>query len=243
MNTSNDPISGNDKKGDTFWGQIYKDFNKNATTNSRRDINQLKVHWHRLKSAINDFNGFHSTVSKVRKSGCSDDQLIDEAQEMYTKKHGKPFALLHWWKKLKDAPKWCAYIAQSEKEKNSTAPIDLTNDKDEPRPIGREAAKAARRGKRKAEEVLDGVVLLGENINKIVEVQKERKQEREKVTEAQLEISRLNLKAAKEQKEAKLLEAYNSLLQQDTSEMSKEAKDRREKTLQKMEEKLFNIDD
>jgi len=47
-----------------------------------------------------------------------------------------------------------------------------------------------RKGKRKAEQVMDGIVLLGDNINKIVEVTEERKKEREKVTEAQLEISR-----------------------------------------------------
>ena len=71
---------------------------------------------------------------------------------------------------------------------------------------------------------MDGIVLLGDNINKIVEVTEERKKEREKVTEAQLEISRLNLQAAQEQKEAKLIEAYNYLLVRDTSNMSEEAK-------------------
>jgi hypothetical protein len=44
------------------------------------------------------------------------------------------------------------------------------------------------------------------------------------VTEAQLEISRLHLQVAKAQKEAKLIEAYNSLLVRDTSHRSKEAK-------------------
>jgi hypothetical protein len=54
------------------------------------------------------------------------------------------------------------------------------------RPIGREATKAQHNGKRKAEGVLDVIVLLGENINKIVEVQQDRKQEREKVSQTQL---------------------------------------------------------
>jgi len=71
---------------------------------------------------------------------------------------------------------------------------------------------------------MDGIVLLGDNITKIIEVTEERKKEREKVTEAQLEISRLNLQAAQEQKEAKLIEAYNYLLVRDTSNMSEEAK-------------------
>ena len=130
----------------------------------------MKIHWSRLKAAINDFNGFWSTVNKVHKSGYLDDQLMDEAQKLYERKHGKPFALVHWWRKLKDEPKWCASVAQSEKEKSKSMPIDLTNDKDASHLIGREAAKAQCKGKRKAEEVLDGVAILGENISKIIEV-------------------------------------------------------------------------
>jgi hypothetical protein len=138
--------------------------------------------------------------------------------------------LVHWWKVLKNEPKWRAHVAQSEKEKNKKILVDSTDDKEE-RPIGREAAKTERKGKRKAEQVMDGIVLLGDNINKIVVTTQERKKEREKVTEAQFEISRLNLQAAQEQKEAKLLEAYNNLLVQDTSHMSEEAKASQEKIL------------
>uniref|UniRef100_A0A0A9E4T3 Uncharacterized protein n=1 Tax=Arundo donax TaxID=35708 RepID=A0A0A9E4T3_ARUDO len=90
---------------------------------------------------------------------------------------------------------------------------------------------------------MDGVILLGENISKIVEVQQERKKEREKVTETQLEVARLQLKAANEQKEAKLLEVYSALLHQDTSQMSEQSKARREKTLERMELKLFGNHD
>lgn len=113
----------------------------------------------------------------------------------------------------------------------------------EKRPIGREGAKTERKGKRKAEQVMDGIVMLGDNINKIIEVTQERKKEREKVIGAQLEISRLNLKAAKKQKKSKLLEAYTSLLVRGTSHMSEEAKLRQEKTLEKMEKKLFGTAD
>ncbi|KAF0896351.1 hypothetical protein E2562_021885 [Oryza meyeriana var. granulata] len=59
------------------------------------------------------------------------------------------------------------------------------------------------------DEVKDGISILGDNINKTAEITQERKKEREKVTEAQLEISRNQLKVteaqlmtAKEQKEA-----------------------------------------
>ncbi|KAF0897991.1 hypothetical protein E2562_037895 [Oryza meyeriana var. granulata] len=46
-------------------------------------------------------------------------------------------------------------------------------------------------------EVKDGISMLGDNINKIAEITEERKKERDKVTEAQLEISRNQLKKLK----------------------------------------------
>jgi hypothetical protein len=100
------------------------------------------------------------------------------------KKYGKPFALEHWWKKLKKEPKWCASVSQLEKEKSKTVDVDAVDDVEEARPIGREAAKAQRRGRRKVEEVKDGISMLGDSINKISEITQERKKEREKVIEA-----------------------------------------------------------
>jgi hypothetical protein len=69
-------------------------------------------------------------------------------------------------------------------------------------------------------------------------VQQERKEEREKVATFQLEITRWQPKAAQEQKEAKFLELYNSLLQH-TSQLSEQVRINQEKTMQKMELKLF----
>ena len=70
-------------------------------------------------------------------------------------------------------------------------------------------------------------------------MQQDRKLEREKVTGAQIKISDTNLKAAKEQKEAKMLEVYNSLLNQATSQLSESQKANRENAIRKIEEKLF----
>ncbi|KAF0892866.1 hypothetical protein E2562_018649 [Oryza meyeriana var. granulata] len=174
----------------------------------------------------------------------SDDQLMDKTLKMYEARHGKPFTLVHWWRTLKNQPKWCAYVAQlAEKEKNKSMPIDIADDSGGECLIGRDAAKAQHNGKSKAEEVMDCIVLLGENVNKKVAVQQECKQEREKVTKAQLEITRLQLKTAKEHKEAWVLEVYNSLLRQDTSQMTKDMKANREKILAKMEHKLLGGDE
>ena len=95
LNNSNDPIRGNDKKGDTFWKDITSESNKNAAAGRERDTNQLKIHWSRLKTVIADFNGCYTKVTRVNKSGASDDQLMDEALALYTEWYKKPFTLFH----------------------------------------------------------------------------------------------------------------------------------------------------
>ncbi|KAF0889942.1 hypothetical protein E2562_034337 [Oryza meyeriana var. granulata] len=179
LNASKDPIKGNDKKGDTFWKEVTDEFNKKGNGKRTREMNQLKIHWSRLKASISDFNGFWTKVGQVYTSGYSDDMLEEEAHKMYANKFGKRFLLVHWWKILKDEPKWCA---QFETENNKSEIVDVPDE--ESRPIGREAAKAERSGKRKKDNILEGIVILGDNIAKIVKVQQDRKVDREKVTEA-----------------------------------------------------------
>jgi hypothetical protein len=235
LNVSKDPIRGNDKKHDTFWKEITEEFNRKGDGKRRREVNQLKVHWSRLKSSITDFNDAWSQIAKVHTSGYSDDMLEEEAQKVYEIRFGKRFQLVHWWKILKEEPKWCALFEEKEKDKNEIHDVP----EEQQRPIGREAAKAERSGKRKKDNVMEGFVILGDNIEKILKVQQDRKAECEKVTEAQIKISNTNLKAATEEKEARMFQVYNSLLNQDTSQMSEIQKANRDKALRKLEEKLF----
>jgi hypothetical protein len=234
LNTSKDPIKGNDKKGDTFWKEITEEFNKKGNGKSTRELNQLKIHWSRLKASITDFNDCWTKVTQMNTSGYSDDMHEEEAQKMYTFRFGKRFSLVHWWKILKDEPKWKAQFEEADKNSNVVGVPD-----EQTRPMGREAAKAERNGKSKKENIMEGIINLGDTVEKIVKVNQDRKVEREKVTEAQREISNANLKAAKEQKEAKMFEVYNTLLNQDTSEISEDQKANRDRAIRKLEEKLF----
>jgi len=200
LNVSKDPIRGNDQKYDTFWKEITEEFNRKGNGKRRRELNQLKVHLSRLKSSITDFNDAWTKITQMHTSGYSDDMLEEEAQKIYENRFGKRFSLVHWWKILKEEPKWCAQF--EEKEKDKTNIVDVPEEQS--RPIGREAAKAERSGKRKKDNVMEGIVILGDTIEKIIKVQQDRKVECEKVTEAQIQISNANLKAAKEEKQAKM---------------------------------------
>ena len=137
----------------------------------RRELNQLKVHWSRLKSSITDFNDAWTKITQMHTSGYSDDMLEEEAQKIYENRFGKRFSLVHWWKILKEEPKWCAQF--EEKEKDKTEIVDVLEEQSHP--IGREVAKANRSGKRKKDNVMEGIVILGNNIEKIIKVQQDRK--------------------------------------------------------------------
>jgi hypothetical protein len=45
---------------------------------------------------------------------------MDETQRRFTNKNKNPFAHVHWWRILKNEPKWCTSIAQAEKDKSKT---------------------------------------------------------------------------------------------------------------------------
>ncbi|KAL6841640.1 hypothetical protein ACP4OV_028579 [Aristida adscensionis] len=261
LNNSNDPINGTCKKNEKFWGDVTDAYNSNTPEARRRDMNQLKQHWQRLKTVIGHFNGVWNRTVKRHGSGMSDDQMMDEALKMHEQETGKAFTLVHWWRQLKNQPKWCAHLELMEKEKNKSPTAGLGETPDAPnehlkRPIGRDAARAERDGKRKShsQEAVDGVVLLGEQIDKVVEVQNKAHLERQKTTEAQQRMSSERLEAARrtetaardqkdaarDQKESKMLEVFNSLLTQDTSGLSEEAKAIREKAIASLSSKLFD---
>ncbi|XP_021303245.1 glutathione S-transferase T3 [Sorghum bicolor] len=185
LNTSKDPIHGNDKKGDTFWKEVTDMFNKKGEGKRIREANQLKIHWCRLKASIGDFNDYWIKANQMHTSGYSDDMLEKEAQEMYVNRFGKPFTLVHWWKILKEEPKWCA-LFDTEKDKAEVHDIP----EKQMRPIGRDSAKAERNGNHKKAKLMDGIVNLGDTVEKIVKVQEDRKMELEKIAEAQIQISK-----------------------------------------------------
>jgi hypothetical protein len=122
------------------------------------------------------------------------------------------------------------------KRENESIDVDATNDKDVPHPMRREAAKAEHTGKRKADQILDDISKLGDSVTKIIDLTQECKKDCKKMTESHLWIAR-------DQKEAKWVESYNLFLAKGTSNMPEEEKGGFEKTLQKIEKKLFSTDE
>ncbi|KQK22610.1 glutathione S-transferase T3 isoform X1 [Brachypodium distachyon] len=245
IENSNDPINGNSKKNDHYWSQVADVYNRNTPSNRRREASQFNVRWHRVSTKINNFHGCYESVRSVYVSGRFDPEVIADALLKYEADYGEPFKLCHWWKVLKNEPKWLTYCERLKKDKNSSPPsivIDVVQDI--PRPEGSKAAKANRNGKRKMPEMADE---MRDELDKFIAAQTAAREDREGMKEFQLRISSEKLEAAKlarqpekDKKEHKILDTYKELMLANTSGLDEDEKAERKKALKFMSLQLFD---
>ncbi|CAN6211985.1 unnamed protein product [Urochloa humidicola] len=244
LHNSLDPIDGNDKKADKYWADVTDTYNSTTPSNRRRNRNQLKIRWDRIKKPVSEFHGSWVKATRVFQSGESDDQRTDHALQIYASEHkDKPFLLQHIWRVVRNERKWAAYVKKINKEAGSGAtPANVVSVEDfspKERPIGHKKAKDERNGKRKAPEAISAI---GEKLDKFIEASTKA----EKMAEAQhsladkkIEVAKLNHKAAQEQTKGKMLDLYKDLLCGSTSGLSEEAMAERSKALESMRLALF----
>lgn len=219
LNNSNDPINGNNKKNDRYWGDVTSVYNSTTPKNRRRLAKQAKDRWHSINKLVYQFQCSWNKASNIYASGQSDDQLTDKAHAFYEAdyKMGQ-FRLINCWKAVRDQPKWVTYNEWLEREKkrkmseageageHTSTPVDI---EDIPRPKGTKAAKAERNGKGKSKAVTADMEVL----DKYIAAQAEAKNNRSGMLELQqrlsaekLESAKLSALAAQDNKEAKKLE-------------------------------------
>ncbi|CAN6327382.1 unnamed protein product [Urochloa humidicola] len=244
LHNSLDPVDGNDKRADKYWADVTDTYNSTTPSNRRRNRNQLKIRWERIKRPVSEFHGSWVKATRVFQSGESDDQRTDQALQIYASEHNdKPFLLQHIWRVVRHERKWAAYVKKLNKEKGSGAPANVVSVEDfspKERPIGHKKAKDERNGKRKSPEAISAI---GDKLDKIIEASTKA----EKITEAQeslankkLEVAKLNHKAAQEQTKGKMLDLYKDLLCGSTTDLSEEAMAERSKALECMRLALFS---
>jgi len=108
-------------------------FNSTTPGDRTREIKQLKEQWHRVNKSVNHFQGCWIKAERLRGSGESDEQVMDNAKAFYEEESDDgEFKLEACWKVLRDQPKWHAYnedLNGSHKRKYSEAEaIDLSPD-------------------------------------------------------------------------------------------------------------------
>uniref|UniRef100_J3L1E7 No apical meristem-associated C-terminal domain-containing protein n=1 Tax=Oryza brachyantha TaxID=4533 RepID=J3L1E7_ORYBR len=167
LQNSIDPIDGNDKELEQYWGDVTVAYNSTTKSNRKRNRNQLKLCWERIKKPVTDFNGCWSMME--RHSQCS---IYGEYYDM--------------------KKKWSAYVKKQNNEKGKSAtvnnPVHVVNVEDivGQRPIGQKKAKDEHKGKRKASLPLSE---MNEELDKFVEASTMVRKEREKMSEVQQNLA------------------------------------------------------
>ncbi|XP_048620223.1 glutathione S-transferase T3-like [Brassica napus] len=134
LNTSKDPIVGNEQK----------------------ELGQCKQRWGRLNDLVCKFCGCYDAALRDQSSGENDNDVMKKALDMFFNDHGCKFTLEHAWRELRHDQKWAsAYKAKdSSNVKRKTVGGDVQGDEEVTgaRPPGIKAAKAAKKKKGVQEE-------------------------------------------------------------------------------------------
>ena len=163
LNTSKDPVVGNEQRSRAFWQRIavYFAASPKIGASERTESSHCKQRWHKINDQVGKFCGAFEAASRERTSGQNDNDVLKQAHEIFFNNHKKKFTLEHAWKELRNYQKWCDLsssktesvgkrrkLDDSAQSSTSHASESMTD-----RPPGVKSAKANGK-KRKAEERL-----------------------------------------------------------------------------------------
>ncbi|XP_062118265.1 glutathione S-transferase T3-like [Humulus lupulus] len=158
LNTSKDAIVGNDQTSTHFWARIAEYYNTNQKGEQARIGRQCKDHWNKMNQKVERFNGCYKRVQQAHHSGWSDEQILENAHQLYKyENNNSNFLLVDCLRLPKDEPKWnTMYQPKGGKRTKvpdtgaftSSSNADISDDEvHEVRPTSQKATK--RKGKEK----------------------------------------------------------------------------------------------
>ena len=109
LNTSKDPIVGNEQKSGAFWKRIAEYFSASPKIagSEKREASQCKQRWHKLNDLVCKFCGAYEAATRERTSGMNENDVLKLAHEIFFNNYQKKFTLEHAWKELRADQKWC----------------------------------------------------------------------------------------------------------------------------------------
>ncbi|XP_024009301.1 glutathione S-transferase T3-like [Eutrema salsugineum] len=156
LNTSKDPIVGNEQRARAFWKriQVYYNNSKDLVGLPRREWSQYKQRWGRINDQVCKFVGSYAAAQKEKRSGQNENDVMKLAHEIFFNDYSIKFAVEHAWRELRFDQKWCTTSkvqdgASTKRRKvedsaQSSTSIHASENEDvvEGRPPGVKAAKA-----------------------------------------------------------------------------------------------------
>ncbi|KAK7822901.1 glutathione s-transferase t3 [Quercus suber] len=204
LNTSVDPVHGNEQHKTTFYGKVAKYF-KDHKTDSTRSISSLTSRWGMINRETVKFCGALAKVEAKNESGTTAEMKIKKARELFKELYGTHFLYEHCWLMLKDFPKWASTMPREDSSKEMPQTPDsidqgggVGDTMDFERPIGRKAEKANRKRKD------DGKDVAAEYLKKKMKMLEESyAQEKERV---RIKAEKVRLKELKENERIMMLD-------------------------------------
>ncbi|XP_013594412.1 PREDICTED: glutathione S-transferase T3-like [Brassica oleracea var. oleracea] len=156
LNTSKDPVVGNEQKAGAFWQRIsaYFEASPKVERGEKREPVQCKQRWQKLNDLVCKFCGSYEAATRQNTSGQSESD-VKMAHEIFYNYHKKKFNLHHAWEELRHDQKWCEFATtkmegstkkrrcEDGAESSSSQATTKLGDQPTKRPPGVKAAKAA----------------------------------------------------------------------------------------------------
>ncbi|XP_048600267.1 glutathione S-transferase T3-like [Brassica napus] len=117
LNTSKDPIVGNEQKAIAFWKRIasYVASSPKLSALQKREPSHCKQRWGKINEGVCKFVGSYEAAKKAKSSGMNEDDVLKMAHEIFFNDYKVKFTLEHAWLELRHDKKWCG--ASSTKDK------------------------------------------------------------------------------------------------------------------------------
>ncbi|KAF2598550.1 hypothetical protein F2Q68_00011837 [Brassica cretica] len=109
LNTSNDPVVGNEQKFSGFWKRIAAYFAASPLVAGceEREASHCKQRWHRINDLVSKFCGSYEAATRDKTSGQNETDVLKLAHQIFYNNYKKRFTLEHTWKELRHDKKWC----------------------------------------------------------------------------------------------------------------------------------------
>ncbi|CAN6166513.1 unnamed protein product [Urochloa humidicola] len=159
LEISCDPITNTGQRKESFWLRVVNRYNSKCGRYPQRSQKSIASRWDTIQAEVNKFSGYMAEKIRCNPSGMSDADKSVAAAADFAAIESHNFTLMHCWNILKDEPKWLE-LKKMDTPQNSVSSeqrnvlnLDLNSPSDDAspassagkRPMGRDAAKAAKR--------------------------------------------------------------------------------------------------
>ncbi|XP_024010197.1 glutathione S-transferase T3-like isoform X2 [Eutrema salsugineum] len=109
LNTSKDPVVGNEQKAVAFWKRIQAYFNSSPQLVGlqNKEASHCKQRWGRLNDQVCKFVECYEAAMKEQSSGQNENDVMKVAHEIFFNDYQVKFTLEHAWRELHHDHKWC----------------------------------------------------------------------------------------------------------------------------------------